>query len=352
MSGKEIGDLIVQIVKDAYKQFHVPEPVRKRRMSASAVTSAVIMQHPFAEKPLGPALHGLDVGQLTENQNNETTVDGQLLPGFHAGTVARLGVGPCAGLVVRLAFTVGKFRLPQMHFKFAIRDGSRPVTFMDLIIPLDQILDEVTLNSIDADDVESLAPLRLFNTMDISELANHVMAEKVRHLRIDVDWSEVFVIDNLEFKRNLKIYPSTMQNIVSAVTSQVRKKEGHGISRGMVLPGLLETFDCSWPDIFADVKQFTNPYADYLVDTRYDYADLTFGNLGHIDPDDRPDRPNKAVTFFIGTEHRTVALIASAAEEQEMQDHRASTLLSTPIRAVVWRDEFSSWKPKNNDLEV
>ncbi|KAG5806889.1 hypothetical protein H9Q74_010178 [Fusarium xylarioides] len=350
MNDKEIGDHIVQIVKDTYKQIHVPSPARKRRMSASAVTSAVIMQHPFAEKPLGPALHELDIGQLKENRDNKIafnikdqatgwfhillSADGQLLPGFHAGTVARLGVGPCAGLVVRLEIIVGKFRQLHMHFKFGIRNGGRPVIFMDLIVPLDYLVDAITLNSINADDMNSLAPLRMFNAIDISELANHAKGSDVLGKTLEnLDMSNpVNHIHLVAKKRNIKLYPSTMQNIASAVTSQVRKKEGHGISRGMVLPGLLETFDCSWPDIFADVKQFTNPYADYLVDTRYDYADLTFGNLGHIDPGGRPD--------------------PSAAEEQEMQDHRASTLLSTPIRAVVWRDEFSSWKPKNNDLEV
>ncbi|KAF5703998.1 hypothetical protein FMUND_12757 [Fusarium mundagurra] len=364
----------VQIVKDADEQIHVPSPARKRRMSASAVTAA---------------LHGLDIGQLKENQDNHITfnikaqstgwlhlllgVDGQLLPGFHAGTIARLGVGPCAGLVVRLEIIVGKFRQPHMHFKFGIRNGGRPVIFMDLIVPLDYLVDAITLNSINADDTNSLAPLRMFNAIDISELANHVkgsdvlgekledldmsnpvnhihlVAEKVPHLRIDIDRSEVFVIDNLEFKRNLKMHPSAMQDIASAVASQFRKK-GKGFLEAWFIQE--ESFDRCWPDILADVTQFSKPYADYLVDTRYGYADLTFGNLGHIDPDDRPDRPNKAVTFFIGAEHRTVAFITSAAEEQEMQEKRASTLLDTPIRAVVWRDEFSSWKPKYNDLEV
>ncbi|KAF5530546.1 hypothetical protein FMEXI_13484 [Fusarium mexicanum] len=44
--------------------------------------------------------------------------------------------------------------------------------------------------------------------------------------------------------------------------------------------------------------------------------------------------------------------IASAAEEQEMQDNCAYTLLNTPIQAVVWRDVFSSWEPQDDDLEV
>ncbi|KAG7413474.1 hypothetical protein DER46DRAFT_661521 [Fusarium sp. MPI-SDFR-AT-0072] len=88
-------------------------------------------------------------------------IDGQLLPGFHAGTIARLGAGPFAGLI------------------FPIRDGARPVPVMDLIIPLDHILDAVTLNSIDADGIKSLATLRAFNAMDLSELGNHVKGSDI-----------------------------------------------------------------------------------------------------------------------------------------------------------------------------
>nr|RBQ90811.1 hypothetical protein FVER53263_02716 [Fusarium verticillioides] len=384
VSDKDIGDLIVDIVKEAHKTIHVPQTSCKRRMPATAV----IMQHPFAEKPLGPALHGLDIGQLKEDRDNQITfnmkdqatgwfhillsADCQLLLGFYDGTVTRLGVGPCAGLVVRLEIIVRKFHQPHIHFKFGIRNGGIPVIFMDLIVPLDYIVDAITLNSINADIINSLAPLRMFNAIDISGLVNHVkgsdilgekledivmsnrvnhihlVAEKVRHLHTNVDRSEVFVIDNLEFKRNLKLYPPVMQNIASAVASQFRKKSQGSFEARLIHE---ESFDRSWPDILADVTQFTKPYADYLMDTRYGYADLTFRNLGPIDPDDRPDRPNKASTFFISAEHHTVALLASAAKEQEMRDDRASRLLNTSIRAVVWRDEYSTWKPSENDLE-
>ncbi|KAF5626489.1 uncharacterized protein FTJAE_9655 [Fusarium tjaetaba] len=153
------------------------------------------MQHPFAEKPLGPALHGLDVGQLKENRDNQITfnmkdqatgwfhiflsADCQLLPGFHAGTVARLGLGPCAGLVVRLEIIVRQFHQLHLHFKFGIRNGGEPVIFMDLNVPLDYIVDAITLNSINADNMNSLAPLRMFNAIDISELASRVKGSDV-----------------------------------------------------------------------------------------------------------------------------------------------------------------------------
>ncbi|KAF5967552.1 hypothetical protein FCOIX_11871 [Fusarium coicis] len=220
--------------------------------------------------------------------------------------------------------------------------------------------------------MNSLAPLRMFNAIDISELANHVkgsdvlgekledidmsnpvnhihlVAEKMRHLHINIDRCEVFVIDNLEFKRNFKLCPPAIQNIASAVASQFRKKSQGSFEARFIHE---KSFDRSWPDILADVTQFTKPYADYLMDTRYGYADLTFRSLGPIDPNDRPDRPNKTSTFFISAEHHTVALLVSAAKEQQMHDGCASRLLNTSIRAVFWRDEYSTWKPSENDLE-
>ncbi|CVL11367.1 uncharacterized protein FPRN_07777 [Fusarium proliferatum] len=263
------------------------------------------------------------------------SVHGQLLPGFHAGTVARLGVGPCAGLVVHLDITVGNYRQPHTHFKFTIRHGGRSVPFMDLIVPLDYIVTAITVNSIDADDINSLAHFCMLNTMDISEFANHVkdFDTLVRRLRIDVDWSKLFVIDKLEFKHNIKLYPSTTHNITFAVSSQLKKKS----------MGLLKAWS---------FQEFKNPYADYLVDTRFGYRDLTYKNVGGIDPDERPDRPSKASTYFMGAEHRTVALLAGAAKEREMVDSRALALLDTPILAVVWPDIFPSWEPQDDDLEV
>ncbi|KAF5639099.1 hypothetical protein F25303_7465 [Fusarium sp. NRRL 25303] len=263
------------------------------------------------------------------------SVHGQLLPDFHAGTVARFGVGPCAGLVVHLDITVGNYCQPHTHFKFTIRHGARSVPFMDLIVPLDYIVAVITLNSIDADDINSLAHFCMLNAMDISEFTNHVkdFDTLVRRLRIDVDWSKLFVIDNLEFKRNIKRYPSTTHNITFAVSSQLKK------SMGLLKAWFFQevTFDRTWPDVLANLNQFKNPYADYLVDTRFGYRDLTYKN---------------ASTYFMGAEHRTVALLAGPAEEQEMVDSRALALLDTPILAVVWPDIFSSWEPQDDDLEV
>ncbi|KAF4947744.1 hypothetical protein FGADI_10194 [Fusarium gaditjirri] len=186
MSDAEIGDLIIVIVQEAHQQIHVPDTSCKRRMSAYAV----LMEQPFVEKHRGPALHRLDVGQLTENKNIEITFSTKsqsigwfhLLPGFHAGTIARLSLSPCVGLTS------------------PIRDGARPVPFIDMIMPLDHILDAVTHDSIDAICIKSLATLSHI----------HLVAEQVRHLRIDIDWSEVFAIDNLGFKRHSTMHPSAM----------------------------------------------------------------------------------------------------------------------------------------------
>jgi hypothetical protein len=174
--------------------------------------------------------------------------------------------------------TVGKILKPRMHFKLSIRNGGRPEPFMDLLVPFHAVMDGVSLNSIAVDEIKSLAILHAFKAMGISELTNyskgsdilgeklknadlsipvnqiHRVAKRVRLLRIDIDWSEAFVIHNLEFKRNYKLHPSTMQDIASAVTSQLKKK-GNAFVEAWFFQE--QTFDRSWPEILANLKQYS-----------------------------------------------------------------------------------------------
>lgn len=177
----------MQMVKDAHQQIHVPQTSRKRRMSASAV----IMQHPFAEKPRGPALHGLDAGQLTDNKNNETT------------SVLMANPSPAFMLV------------PFHSLTSDLAPGSLSVSMSRseiFIQPRCISSSQIPPKALDVFGQK-------LENLDKSNPVNHIhlIAEKVRRLRIDVDWSKLFVIDKLEFKRNIKLYPSTTHNITFAV---------------------------------------------------------------------------------------------------------------------------------------
>ncbi|KAJ4267488.1 hypothetical protein NW762_003595 [Fusarium torreyae] len=115
-----------------------------RSESPLSVYSApgTLERHPFTEIARGHVILGQDVGQLGTNRDEQpifkmkarkelTVAAHQVmepacrLP-LHVLNVARLGVGPCTVLYVRLEITVGEFHQPQMHFQFLVRNCSKP----------------------------------------------------------------------------------------------------------------------------------------------------------------------------------------------------------------------------------
>ncbi|SPJ73723.1 uncharacterized protein FTOL_03453 [Fusarium torulosum] len=327
----------------------------------------------------GPGLLEQNVGELAMNEasqplfqmKHKTTnwfhvlmdINGQLLPGFHPGTVARIGIGPCAGLHVRLQITAGQFCEAKMHFQYLVRHGARHEKFTELIVPFAELLDGVSVNEISTENAQAMATLDEFVADDLSELAPqanasdvlaellgdadltdpakdiHKVSPTVRHMRFNIDWRNVFIMHNAEFDHDWDMHPATMRRIVSAVRSRLPKR---GTTSLAVWLYPEDTFKDNWIEILDSVTAVGNPYADYLVNVRTNYTDLTFNNLGSILPKDKPTRPVEEVTYFFSAQHRTLELMAGAAEEQEMRDDRAASLLDTPIPVVVIQDPFST----------
>lgn len=90
----------------------------------------------------------------------------------------------------------------------------------------------------------------------------------------------------------------------------------------------------------------------WLPLSRTGYTDLTYNNIGTLQDEQRPERPVAAVSIFHSAEHRTVALIASAAEEQQMIDERVLRLRQTPLPSVWIADPYSRWFPQEDNLTV
>jgi hypothetical protein len=355
-------------------------PLEQTLFYAAMSLDPRVTQEELAPVPIsGPGLLEQNIGELgTDNANQplfrmkrKTTnwfhvlmdIDGQLLPGFHPGTVARIGVGPCAGLHVRLQITAGQFSEARIHFQFLVRNGARHENFTELLVPLADLLDGVSLHDISTMNAQAMATLKAFIADDLSELApqakaSDVLAEllgdadltnpandiqrvssTVRHMRLDIDWSHVYVIHDAEFDRDWDKHPDAMRRIVSAVRSRLPKRSTTSLAAWFYPE---ENFNNNWSDVLNNLTAIGNPYADYLVNVRTNHTDLTFNNLGSILPEDKPTRPVEEVTYFFSAEHRTVALMAGAAEEQEMHDNRAVSLVDIQIPAVVIQDPFSA----------
>ncbi|KAM0557086.1 hypothetical protein ACHAPJ_005349 [Fusarium lateritium] len=167
----------------SFREIERPDSLRSVHSAPSTLE-----RHPFREIAQGSSFHGQDVGQPGTNRDEQTVFNmkrqstgwfhhlmgtkNELLPGFHAGTIARLGVGPYAGLHVHPEISVGQCSQPQMHFQFLIRNRAKPEKFTELIIPLTTILDTISINDISAEDAKSMATLYAFEPMELSHQGN------------------------------------------------------------------------------------------------------------------------------------------------------------------------------------
>ncbi|KAF5678393.1 hypothetical protein FDENT_8969 [Fusarium denticulatum] len=261
-----------------------------------------------AEDNLVCALIGKDIGQpmstkkdpnpsfamkrqTTGHFHHRSSMDGQLHKGFHGGTVARLGVGPCPGLHVRSEISVGQFTQPYIHTEFLVRNGSSLDKIPGLIIPLAIILNKISVADVSVDHDIALSTLHAFEAMDLSGLghygqgsdelgenlqdvdlakkpAMHIrdVSSEVRHIRVDFDWSEM--------------HPTATQQIATAVRATFKEQSSSSLEI-CFLPE--ESFEHhNWHNILANPEAFAKPYAEYLTDMRSNYKDLTYKNIGAV----------------------------------------------------------------------
>ncbi|KAG5753045.1 hypothetical protein H9Q72_014477 [Fusarium xylarioides] len=99
------------------------------------------------------------------------TIGDKPLPGFDAATIARLGIGPFPGLHCRTRMSAGQLGRPILHIELCIRHLCNVNKFMDIIVPLDRVLDDVTLVDVESTDDTALSPLYAFEAFDMEGLA-------------------------------------------------------------------------------------------------------------------------------------------------------------------------------------
>ncbi|KAF4343311.1 hypothetical protein FBEOM_2748 [Fusarium beomiforme] len=223
---------------------------------------------PLEEQPLGQGLLEQDLG-------------------FHPGTVARLGIGPCAGLHSRSQITLAKFCQPQWHTQYYVRNGSSMAKVTETIIDLAKLLDKVSVNDVSAYDDIALSTLHDFEAMDLSGLAPYVkgsdelgenlqdvdpakpamhirtISTEVLHIRFDFNWEHAFVNNSMDFDRNKELHPTATQTIAANLRNSFKTK---GASSLEIWFFPEESFNRhNWRDLLTNLQAFANPYAEFLT---------------------------------------------------------------------------------------
>ncbi|RGP80510.1 mfs monocarboxylate transporter [Fusarium longipes] len=81
------------------------------------------------------------------------------------------------------------------------------------------------------------------------------------------------------------------------------------------------------------------------------YVDLSYGNFV-MDGLQPPEKPVPSTDKFISGEQQTVTIMGGALEEIALADQLAGNLWDTNLRAVVIKDPYSQWEPKEDDLAL
>ncbi|KAG9503006.1 hypothetical protein J7337_005843 [Fusarium musae] len=301
------------------------------------------------------------------------TIGDKPLPGFDAATIARLGIGPFPGLHCRTRMSAGQFGRPILHIELCIRHLCNVDKFMDIIVPLDRVLDDVTLVDVESADDTALSPLYAFEAFDMEGLARQpghdgyadylvdadltqpaaaiqIITPNVRLVRVDLNKCDVFTVNNVRFHKDWDRHPTTTIAIAKAVREMFKDTESLFSIGLWFLPE--QSFERHWPDILNNVRQLANPFAQYLAKCRnLNYKDLGFANIAEIDEEELPDKPVPKTNLFIDNEHRTVTLVAGAREELAMQDKRTNDLYDLHLPVVFIKDTFSRWLPESDDME-
>ncbi|KIL96251.1 hypothetical protein FAVG1_00995 [Fusarium avenaceum] len=313
-----------------------------------------VTQEELAPVPIfGPGLVEQNVGELgTDDSNNPLfrmkrkmtnwfhvlmDIDGQLLPGFHPGTVARIGLGPCAGLHVRLQITAGQFSEARMHFQFLVRKGARHEKLTELLVPLANLLDGVSLHDISTDNAQAMATLKAFIAEDLSELAPQAKASDSRPPSATCILTSTGVIHNADFDRDWDNHPEAMRRIVSNVRGLLAESDTTSLAV-WIYPE--QTFNDNWSDILNDL---TAEAKETDLDVYGITGDGIFRHhwvVIHLDKDFATSVPDigHSCVFFLRVSHR----------ERELPNVALSaTQVSKIVKSMVWRFKLAETKSSN-----
>lgn len=289
-------------------------------------------------------------------------IDGSIIPGS-----TLQAIGP--GLHVRAKLEMGLYVKPAMKLQFSVQHQSQTHSFAIAIIPLQMILGKPHIADVQTADQVSLHPLLAHQQMGRFEpprvsdsfmstvpeeeqyhaldIAN--ITKTVRTLRVDVSRGDVIIFKPPLFHQKRNTHPQAVQEIADAILERLELPP-QATFRLWFFPESI--FADYWWKALKNIGACARPYAAMLAQVRRTgYAGLSYDsfvmeNLKH------PDKPVPSTSLFLDGEQQTVSVMGGAIEEITLQNDVASKLCNTVLQAVVIKDTYSLWTPKDDDLKV
>ncbi|KAI6767145.1 hypothetical protein HG531_011505 [Fusarium graminearum] len=267
-------------------------------------------------------------------------IDGSIIPG---STLRPIG----PGLHVRAKLEMGLYVKPAMKLQLSVQHQSQTHLFAIAIIPLQMILGKPHIADVQTADQVSLHLLLAHQQMGRFEPPRHYQDCPYPASGRFSRGCHHFKPPLFHQKRNTD--PQAVQEIADAILERLELPL-QATFRLWFFPESI--FADYWWKALKNIGACARPYAAMLAQVRRTgYAGLSYDsfvmeNLKH------PDKPVPSTSLFLDGEQQTVSVMGGAIEEITLQNDVASKLWNTVLQAVVIKDPYSLWTPKDDDLKV
>ncbi|KAH7171507.1 hypothetical protein EDB81DRAFT_199790 [Dactylonectria macrodidyma] len=301
------------------------------------------------------------------------TTNDELLSGYSEGTVVRLGSGPFAGTHSSALCIWGPHVPPHLKISVTIQDGQTSVKILHATIKLQALEAPAQCLEIPSSDTTALGRFIQFSGPNPEGLRDNRISQKesekfeslsldptivehfaalsdsVIHVRVDLRPDDMVVQPNRYFLDRLSLHPPSIQAHGQAIINKFGMMGMSTMTLAFSFPSFARWQEY-WRSASMPVAHLT-PFRDICAFVRKNVNDLALKNVD-LDNLQQPVISNPATDSFLSRDHRTIALIAGAAEELAYQRQRETKLFNTNIDARAFADHLAIVKPSDTDIDT
>ncbi|RDA86435.1 hypothetical protein CP532_6488 [Ophiocordyceps camponoti-leonardi (nom. inval.)] len=299
------------------------------------------------------------------------SINGQFPP-YHHNTIRQVGTGYAPGIFSDAEFLPGEFAVPVLNLRLQGRDHVVESPIFHISLPVDKFLERAKIDTLSTSntalithlfghlgDVEtgSIRPHPSQEKSDLPPADEPIATSLAKHcpeiVRVQVAVPFQYIIAHLSstFFAERWLQNPDLRRIASDLHAQLNGFCTESVAFTLYIESRDDSPMLSIWSTLTKVDITRSPFRQYLMDSHGEANNLTFENIV-LDSDNLPKRPPSGTHCFYSSDHRTVALIAGVAEEQEYQDSLAIASQSVKLPCRIFPDPTSIWKPQKTDLSV